>query len=79
MTDSIAAQVAALPKTPTPELKAMWRELYGKEPPGFSRSYLISRLVELTEMPVHRVLASISRLEAKGSVVRVSGALVRRA
>jgi hypothetical protein len=36
--------VAALPKTPTPELKQMWRDLYDKEPPGFSRSYLVSRL-----------------------------------
>ena len=44
MTDSIAAQVAALPKTPTPELRQMWRTLYNKEPPGFSRSYLVSRL-----------------------------------
>ena len=44
MTDSIAAQVAALPKTPTPELRQMWRELFDKEPPGFSRNYLISRL-----------------------------------
>ena len=44
MTDSIAAQVAALPKKPTPELKQMWRELFDKEPPGFSRNYLISRL-----------------------------------
>jgi hypothetical protein len=44
MTDSIAAQVAALPKTPTAELKQKWRDLYGQEPPGFSRSYLISRL-----------------------------------
>jgi hypothetical protein len=43
-TGSVAARVAALPKTPTPELKAMWRELYDKEPPGFSRSYLVSRL-----------------------------------
>jgi hypothetical protein len=41
---SIAAQVAALPKTPTPELKRMWRELFDREPPGFSRNYLISRL-----------------------------------
>jgi hypothetical protein len=41
---SIAAQVAALPKTPTPELKQMWRELFDREPPGFSRNYLISRL-----------------------------------
>jgi hypothetical protein len=44
MTDSIAAQVAALPKNPTPELKQMWRELFDREPPGFSRNYLISRL-----------------------------------
>jgi hypothetical protein len=44
MTDSIAAQVAALPKTSTPELKQMWRELFDREPPGFSRNYLISRL-----------------------------------
>ena len=28
MTDSIAAQVAALPEMPTPELKQMWRELF---------------------------------------------------
>ncbi len=44
MTDSVAAQVAALPKMPTPELKQMWRELFDNEPPGFNRSYLISRL-----------------------------------
>jgi hypothetical protein len=44
MKESVAARVAALPKTPTAELKQMWRELFDKEPPGFSRSYLISRL-----------------------------------
>jgi Protein of unknown function (DUF2924) len=44
MTDSVAARVAALPKTPTPELRQMWRQLYDREAPGFSRSYLISRL-----------------------------------
>jgi hypothetical protein len=44
MTESVAARVAALRKTPTPELKQMWRELFDKEPPGFSRNYLISRL-----------------------------------
>jgi Protein of unknown function (DUF2924) len=44
MTESVAARVAALPKTPTPELKQMWRELFDREPPGFSRNYLISRL-----------------------------------
>ena len=44
MTDSIAARLAALPQTSTPELKAMWRELYGKPAPAFNRTYLISRL-----------------------------------
>jgi Protein of unknown function (DUF2924) len=45
MTNSIAAQVAPLPKTPTPELKQMWRELFDKEPPAFSR--LAYRIQEL--------------------------------
>ena len=44
MTNSIAARVAALPKTPTPGLRQMWRELFDREPRGFCRSYLISRL-----------------------------------
>ena len=44
MTESIAARIAALPRTPTSELKQMWRELFDKEPPGFSRNYLIWRL-----------------------------------
>ena len=58
MTDSIAAQVAALPKTPTPELKQMWRELFVKEPPGFSRNYLISRLA-------YRIQAGLRRTQAR--------------
>ena len=44
MTDSIAAQVAALPKTPTPELKAMWRELFDRDPPRYGRKMLEGRL-----------------------------------
>jgi hypothetical protein len=36
--------VATLPNTPTPELRQLWRGLYEREPAGFSRSYLISRL-----------------------------------
>ena len=44
MTDSIAARLAALPQTSTPDLKAMWSELYGKPAPAFNRPYLISRL-----------------------------------
>jgi hypothetical protein len=66
MTDSIAAQVAALPKTPTPELKQMWRELFDKEPPGFSRNYLISRLAYRIQELAHGGLkpATRARLDA---------------
>ncbi|MDP9146010.1 MAG: DUF2924 domain-containing protein [Actinomycetota bacterium] len=44
MTDSIAARLAALPQTSTPDLKALWHELYGKPAPAFNRPYLTSRL-----------------------------------
>ena len=66
MTDSIAAQVAALPKKPTPELKQMWRELYDREPPGFSRNYLISRLAYRIQELAHGGLSddTKARLDA---------------
>ena len=42
--DPIPARLAALKTTPTPELKAQWRELFDSEPPSFNRRYLESRL-----------------------------------
>jgi hypothetical protein len=44
VTESIAAQLAALPQTSTPDLKALWSELYARPAPAFNRPYLISRL-----------------------------------
>ena len=44
MSETVLAQVAALKTTPTHELKAQWRELFGKEPPPFNRPYIESRL-----------------------------------
>ena len=44
MTDTVLARVAALKTTPTPALKAQWRELFGKEPPPYNRRFLESRL-----------------------------------
>jgi DUF2924 family protein len=40
----ILRRLAALERAPTAELKRKWRELFGKEPPAFSRTYLQSRL-----------------------------------
>ena len=42
--DPIPARLAALKSTPTPELKAQWRDLFDSEPPPFNRRYLESRL-----------------------------------
>ena len=61
MTDSIAAQVAALPRKPTPELKQMWRDLFNGEPPGLSRSYLVSRLAYRIQELAHGGLKPATR------------------
>lgn len=37
MSETVLARVAALKTTPTLELKAQWRELFGREPPPFNR------------------------------------------
>jgi hypothetical protein len=44
MRDTVLAQIAALKTKSTPELRDMWRELFGKEPPALARRYLEDRL-----------------------------------
>jgi hypothetical protein len=40
----VLGRLATLQTAPIADLKQQWRELYGKEPPPFSRSYITSRL-----------------------------------
>ena len=40
----ILRRLAALERTPPADLKRLWRELFGKEPPAFSRTHLATRL-----------------------------------
>jgi len=40
----VLSRLAALNAAPIADLKRQWRELFGKEPPPFSRSYITSRL-----------------------------------
>jgi hypothetical protein len=44
MTDTVLAQIAALKTRSTPELRDMWRELFGREAPVLGRRYLEDRL-----------------------------------
>ena len=41
---SVVAQVASLPTLPMPELKALWRKLFGAEAPTHNRQFLERRL-----------------------------------
>lgn len=59
-------RVAALKTTPTPDLKAMWRQLFETEPPPYNRRFLESRLAYRIQELAHGGLKpeTIERLEA---------------
>jgi len=66
MTASVIARVAALKTTPTPALKAMWRDLFETEPPPYNRRFLESRLAYRIQELAYGGLGrdTIARLEA---------------
>jgi hypothetical protein len=66
--DPIPARLAALKTTPTPQLKAQWRELFDSEPPPFNRRYLESRLAYRIQELAYGGLKpeTVKRLEALG-------------
>ncbi len=68
MSESVLARLAGLKTTPTPELKAQWRELFGKEPPPFNRKYIESRLAYRIQELCFGGLkpGTVARLEALG-------------
>ena len=80
MTDPVLARVAALKTTPTPELKALWRDLNGAEPPPFNRPYLESRLAfRVQEIAYGGLLPETkARLEALGRELERGGTIKRR-
>ena len=66
--DPIPTRLAALKTTPTPDLKAQWRELFDSEPPPFNRRYLESRLAYRIQELAYGGLKpeTVKRLEALG-------------
>lgn len=71
MTDTIPARLAALKTTPTPELKAQWRELFDSEPPPFNRRFLESRLAYRIQELTYGGLkpGTVKRLEQMGEAL----------
>ncbi len=66
MSDSILAQLAALPGKSSAELKDLWRELCQAEPPPFNRAFLVKRLAYRIQELVYGGLSArtVARLDA---------------
>src|SRR5450755_1894897 len=77
---SVLARLAELKSATTPDLKRQWRELFGKEPPGFSRSWLQSRLAYRVQELAYGGLKpeTVARLEALGEQLDGGNVVVRR-
>jgi hypothetical protein len=65
MKDGVMAQVAALPAMPIKELKAMWRDLYGKEPPPYNRAYIVKRLAYRIQELAYGGLSEAARFKMR--------------
>ncbi|MGD9882529.1 MAG: DUF2924 domain-containing protein [Reyranella sp.] len=80
MNDSVLARLAALKKTPTPDLKKQWRELFDTEPPPYNRRFLESRLAYRIQELAYGGLkpATVERLEARGEQLDGGNNVLRR-
>lgn len=78
--DPIPARLAALKTTPTPDLKAQWRELFASEPPPFNRQYLVTRLAYRIQELAYGGLKpeTIKRLEKLGEDLDGGNPIKRR-
>jgi hypothetical protein len=76
----ILRRLTSLQTASTPDLKQQWRELFGKEPPAFSRTYLQSRLAyRVQELAYGGMrLETVARLEALGEKVDGGNITLRR-
>lgn len=76
----VLRRLAALHAASISDLKQQWRELFGKEPPAFSRSYLESRLAYRIQEMAYGGLRpeTVARLEALGEKLDGGNLTLRR-
>jgi hypothetical protein len=76
----ILPRLAALQTASTSALKQQWRQLFGKEPPAFSRTYLQSRLAYRIQELAYGGLRTetVTRLEALGERLDGGNIALRR-
>jgi hypothetical protein len=82
MSDTVLAQIAALKGKSTPELRAIWKELFGREAPVLGRRYLENRIAfrlqelrhgGLSDRARRRLDALADQLEPKAARRRDAG------
>jgi hypothetical protein len=73
-------RLAALERAPMADMKQQWRELFGQEPPAFSRTYLQSRLSYRIQELAYGGLkpATVVRLQALGEKLDGGNITLRR-
>ena len=78
--DTVLARLAALHAMPIAQLKQQWREMYGKEPPPFSRTYIQSRRSYRIQELAYGGLKpeTVAKLEAIGEQLDGGNAIIRR-
>ena len=76
----VLRRLAALKTATTPDLKQQWRELFGTDPPAFSRTYLESRLAFRIQQLAYGGLKAetVARLEAIGERLDGGNIVLRR-
>lgn len=80
MTGSVLARLSALKSATTPDLRAMWKDLFYSEPPRYNRRFLESRLAYRIQELEYGGLkpATVARLEALGEQLDGGKIKVRR-
>ena len=80
MNDSVLTRVAALKRTPTPQLKQQWQQLFDTPPPRYNRRFLESRLAYRIQELAYGGLKpeTITRLEAMGQQLDGGNPVMRR-
>ena len=76
----VLGRLAALQTAPTADLKQLWRELFGTEPPPFDRPYLQSRLAYRIQELAYGGLKpeTRARLQALGEQLDGGNVVLRR-
>ena len=78
--DTVMRRLAELRTAPITQLKQQWRDLFGKEPPPFSRTYVQSRLAYRIQELAYGGLKpeTVARLEAIGEQLDGGNIVLRR-